>query len=128
MDEAPHTEGGPWSTLTRIFKTLRDVAENRVELFLVEWQEERLRLVELLLLLVAGTVCALMALFMVTLVIVAIFWNTHPVLVLTLIILAYAGMAAVAFGMLNSRLRRWRPFDATLEQIKKDRKCFKEKS
>ena len=52
----------------------------------------------------------------------------HPVLVLTLIILVYAGMAVVAFGMLNSRLRRWRAFDATLEQIKKDQACFKEKS
>jgi len=69
-----------------------------------------------------------MALFMATLALVAIFWNTHPVLVLTLIILVYAGMAVVAFGMLNSRLRRWRAFDATLEQIKKDQACFKEKS
>jgi uncharacterized membrane protein YqjE len=128
MDEAPHTESGLLPTLRRISKTLLDVAENRVELFLVEWREERLRLMELLLLLLAGTVCALMALFTVTLAIVAVFWNTHPVLVLTLMILAYAGMAAAAFGMLSSRLRRWRAFDATLEQIKKDQACFKEKS
>jgi len=116
------------STLTRMLKTLRDVVENRVELFLVEWREERLRLLELLLLLLAGTVCALMALLMVTLAIVVFFWDTHRLLVVALIILAYAGAAAAAFGMLRSRLRRWRAFAATLEQIKKDQACFKEKS
>ena len=128
MDQPPHAEGGLLSTLTRMLKTLRDVVENRVELFLVEWREERLRLLELLLLLLAGTVCALMALLMVTLAIVVFFWDTHRLLVLTLIILAYAGATAVAFGMLRSRLRRWRAFAATLEQIKKDQACFKEKS
>jgi uncharacterized membrane protein YqjE len=128
MDNTPHAEGGLLSTLTRMLKTLRDVVENRVELFLVEWQEERLRLMELLLLLLAGTVCALMALLMITLAVVAFFWDTHRLLVLTLIILAYAGAAAAAFGILRSRLRRWRAFAATLEQIKKDQACFKEKS
>lgn len=116
------------STLTRMLKTLRNVVDNRVELFLVEWREERLRLMELLLLLLTGTICALMALLMITLAVVVFFWDTHRLLVLTLIIVAYAGSAAVAFGMVRSRLRRWRAFAATLEQIKKDQACFKEKS
>jgi uncharacterized membrane protein YqjE len=116
------------STLSRMLKTLRDVVNNRVELFLVEWREERLRLMELLLLLLAGTVCALMALLMITFAIVAAFWDTHRVLVLALLTLFYAVVAAVAFGMLRSRMRRWRAFAATLEQIKKDQACFKEKS
>ncbi len=128
MGNTPQAEGGILATLTRMLKTLRDVVENRVELFLVEWREERLRLMELLLLLLAGTVCALMALLMITLAVVAFFWDTHRLLVLTLIILAYAGAAAAAFGTLRSRLRRWRAFAATLEQIRKDQACFKEKS
>lgn len=111
-----------------MLRTLRDVANDRVELFLVEWREERLRLVELLLLLLAGTICASMALLMITFAIVAAFWNTHPVLVLGLITLFYAIMAAVAFGMLRARLRRWQAFAGTLDQIKKDQECFKEKS
>jgi uncharacterized membrane protein YqjE len=128
MDQPPHAEGGLMPTLSRMFKTLRDAANNRVELFLVEWQEERLRLLEALVLLLVGTVCALMALLMITLAVVAFFWNTHPVLVLTLLTLFYAVMAAVAFGMLCSRLRRWQAFAATLDQIKKDQACFREKS
>lgn len=128
MDNTPHDEGGILATLTRLLKTLRDVAENRIELFLVEWREERLRLLDALLLLLVGTVCSLMALFMVTLAIVVMFWDTHRTLVLTLIILAYTGGAAAAFGALRSRMRRWRAFAATLEQIKKDQTCFKEKN
>jgi uncharacterized membrane protein YqjE len=107
--------------------TLRDVVENRVELFLVEWQEERLQMLDALLLALVGMVCALMALLMATFVVMVIFWDTHRLLVLVLLFLAYAGVAAVAFGMLYSRLKRWRAFAATLEQFKKDRACFKEK-
>jgi uncharacterized membrane protein YqjE len=128
MDNTPQAGGGLVPTLRRIFTTLRDVAENRVELFLVEWREERLRLLEVLLLLMVGTVCVLMALLLVTFVIVAIFWDTHRVLVLTLIILVYAGGAVLTLGMLRSRMRKRQAFTATLEQIKKDGKCFKEKS
>jgi len=117
-----------WSTISRMFKTLGEMVGNRVELFLVEWQEERLRLLDALVLLLAGTVCALMAIIIATFTVVVIFWDTHRILVLTLLILAYAGAAATAFGIVHSRWRRWRAFSATLEQIKKDQSCFKEKS
>ena len=128
MDNMPHAEGGILATITRMLKTLRDVVENRVELFVVEWREERLQLLEALLLLMIGTVCALMALLAITFAIVVIFWDTHRTLVLALIILAYVGGAGAAFGLLRSRMRRWQAFAATLEQIKKDQACFKERS
>lgn len=117
-----------WSTISRLFKTSVEMVGNRVELFLVELQEERLRLLDALLLLMAGIVCALMALIMVTFAIVVIFWDSYRLLVLTLFILIYTGAAVSAFGLLRSRQRRWRAFAATLEQIKKDQSCFKEKS
>lgn len=117
-----------WSTLSRMFKTLGEMVGNRAELLLVELQEERLRLLDALLLLMAGSVCALMALIMATLTVVVIFWDTHRMLVLTLFILLYLCAAGTAFGLLHSRLRRWRAFAATLDQIKKDRSCFKEKN
>jgi len=127
-EEPPPSTGGMFSTLTRMLRTLGDVAENRVELFVVEWREERLRLLDALLLLLAGTVCALMTLVTVTLAIVVVFWNTHRMLVLGLVILAYASAAAWLLWTLRSRLCRWQAFTETLEQIKKDRACFKTKS
>jgi len=128
MDKAPQDEGGILATLRRMLRTLRDVAGNRAELFLVEWREERLRLLDALLVLLVGTICALMALLAITFVVVVIFWDTHRILVLALIILAYTGGAATAFGLLRSRMRRWRAFAATLEQLRKDQACFKEKN
>ena len=55
MDDTPPTEGGVFPTFTRLFKTVRDVAENRMELFLLELREERARLFVALLL--AAVLC-----------------------------------------------------------------------
>lgn len=124
MDDTPHAGGGILATLTRMLKTLRDLVENRVELFVVEWKEERLRLFGTLLLAAVGVVCALMALVMVTLTLVVVFWDTHRVLVVVLLTAVYAVTSVTAFAAVRSRLRKWQPFSATLDQIKKDRECF----
>ena len=125
MGDTPPTEGGIFVTVTQFFRTLRDVAENRLELFLVELQEERARLFDALLLAVIGIVCAGMTLVMLTLLVVVAFWETHRLLVIALVMVVYAGVAVTAFISLRARLQRWRAFSATLEQIKKDRSCFK---
>ena len=116
------------STLTRMFNTLRDAAGNRIELFLAEWREERLRLLDILVLLLIGAVCVLMALILLTFAIIVIFWDTHPMLALGALIGFYAIMAIVAFGMLRLQIQRLGVFTATWEQIKKDLACFKEKN
>lgn len=103
---------------------MRDVAENRVELFLIECKEERARLFGAILLAAAGTAFAFMALLLLTFLVVAVFWETHRLLTLVLLAVAYAVAALAVFFMLRSRLQRWCAFSATLEQIKKDRSCF----
>jgi len=113
------------STFARLFKTLRDVAENRLELFLIELKEERIRLFDALFLLAIGIVCGMMTLLLVTATVVIVFWDTHRLLVLVLLAAAYGAAATVAFIKLRSRLQRWQDFSATLEQFKKDRTCFK---
>lgn len=125
MDETPSAEGGLLSSVTRMFQTLRDLAATRVELFLTELKEERIRLFDALLLAAIGIVCALMTLVMVTLTIVIFFWDTNRLLVLTLVTAVYAVAAVVAFVKLRSRMRRWQSFSATREEFKKDSPCFK---
>jgi len=124
MDEMPQPDGGLLATVTRMLKTLSDVVENRIELFFVEWQEERLRVIDALLLALIFAVCALITLLMITFAIVVFFWETHRMLVLALLTLAYAGAAVAALLALRSKFRRWKSFIATLEQIKKDKACF----
>jgi uncharacterized membrane protein YqjE len=125
MGDAPPTEGGIFSTVTRLFQTLHDLAQSRLELFLVELKEERLRLFDALFLFAIGIVFAVMTLVLVTLTVIVIFWDTHRMLVLTLLTMAYGVAAMVTIVKLRSRLQHWRAFSATLEQLKKDRACFK---
>jgi uncharacterized membrane protein YqjE len=126
MDEAPSGEGGMFSTVTRLLQRLRDTAELRLELFLLELKEERVRLVDALLLTGIAIVFALMTLVMLTLTVVVIFWDSHRLLVLTVITVLYAVAAAVAIMKLRSRLQRWESFSATMEEFKKDSACFKQ--
>jgi len=128
MSETPQTEDGLLAPVTRLLKTLVNLLENRLELFLIEIQEERVRLVDVLLLAAMGGLAALMTLILITLTVVVIFWENHRVLVLVLFTLAYAAAAAAAFWALRSRLNRWRAFTATLEQIKKDREWFEKQN
>jgi uncharacterized membrane protein YqjE len=125
MDGTPPTEDGLLATVTQMFQRLRDLAATRFELFLVEMKEQRARMFESLLLAVAGLVCALMALILITLTVLVVFWDTHRLLVLAVLTAAYAVAAAVAFIKLRSRLQRWQAYSATLEEFKKDCACFK---
>jgi len=128
MSEAPQAEGGLLATAQRTIRMLRSLVENRVELFLLELKEERLRLFDALLLFAAGVIFAGVALVLLTLTVVVVFWDGPRVLVLGLLTLLYALGAGVAFWSLKRRLQRWEAFSATFEQLKKDRACFETKN
>jgi uncharacterized membrane protein YqjE len=124
MSDTPQAEGGLLATARRMLRTLWELAESRLELFLLELKEERIQLFGAVLLVAAGMVCAGMTLMVLTLTLVVVFWDDHRVLVLVLLTLAYAAGAAGAFWSLRRRLQRWHAFAATLDQLKKDRACF----
>ena len=128
MDDPQHEPGGLLATGKRIFRSVGDLVHNRLELFLVELKEERIRLFDALLLVVICVLCTLMALALLTFTIVVIFWDEHRVLVLVLLTLVYGAGAGASFWSLRHRLRQWQSFSATLEQIKKDRACWEKQS
>lgn len=109
-------------------QTLRHLFEDRIELFLLELKEERLRIFDALLLAAVCGLCALMALVLITFTIIVVFWEEHRLLVLSLLTLVYAAGAVGAFLSLRRRLRQWQSFSATLDQLKKDRECFETKN
>ncbi|HEX5219922.1 MAG TPA: phage holin family protein [Verrucomicrobiae bacterium] len=125
MDESSEEAGGLLSAGKRALRSAFDLARARFELFLVELQEERIRLFDALLLLLLGVGCALMTLVLLTFALVIIFWD-HRVLVLILLTLAYALAAGGALWTLWRRLRDWKAFAATLDEFKKDRACLDE--
>jgi uncharacterized membrane protein YqjE len=124
MDDPQHEAGGLLASGKRILRSVCDLAQSRVELFLIEVKEERIRLFDALFLVAACLVCALMTLALLTLTLVVIFWEEHRVGVLVLLTLGYAAGAGASFWTLRNRLRDWQSFAATLEQIKRDRACL----
>jgi len=111
-----------------MLQTASQLLESRAELFLLELKEERVRLVAALLLALTVGICALMSLLLVTFTVVVVFWDSYRIPVLMALTVAYLAGAVGAFVSLRRRLRRWRAFAASLEQIKKDRACLEAKN
>jgi uncharacterized membrane protein YqjE len=128
MSEDDEGHPGLLDALKRFTRTAAALAQNRLELFLVEWQEERARLFGMLLLAAAGVVCGLMALIVLTFTLVVVFWDQHAIAVLACLGVAYAAGAALAFLELNSRLGRSDAFSGTLAEFKKDRAWLDEQT
>jgi uncharacterized membrane protein YqjE len=123
MDDNQLEADGLLATGKRILRSVGDLVQSRLELFLLELKEERIRLLDALLLVAACGVCALMTLALLTFTLVVIFWE-YRVLVLVGLTLAYGAGAVASFWTLRNRLRAWQSFAATLDQIKKDRACL----
>ncbi len=123
MDDPQHEPDGLLATGKRILRSVGDLVQSRLELLLLELKEERIRLLDALLLVAACGVCALMTLASLTFTLVVIFWE-HRGLVLAGLTLAYGAGAVASFWTLRNRLRAWQSFAATLDQIKKDRACL----
>ena len=123
MPEFEERPPGLFRALRKLATTLAAVLRNRVELFSVELQEERQRLVELLVL--AGGVLVLGTLAVVVFSAVLIFLFAEPYRIYAALGVGVLYLAAA--GVLAVRLRRrFRdgPFEETLNQIKKDCECL----
>ncbi|MBU6400800.1 MAG: phage holin family protein [Verrucomicrobia bacterium] len=125
MAEIAETAAGLLAAAKALLKTLLATGRNRLELLLVEAQEERGRLFEALLLALAVAVLSLMTLLVVTFTVVAVFWETHRVGVLAGFGVVYAAAAGVLFWKLRRRLRNWTAFAASLAELDKDKTCWK---
>jgi uncharacterized membrane protein YqjE len=125
MDPTSESPGGLLASGRRLLRTALALVENRFQLFTVELQEEKIRLIDVLLRVAAVLVLGFMTLISATALVVVLFWETAPVTVLVVVTLAYAA-AAVGIGLsIKSRLRREPlPFAGTLAEFKKDRECL----
>ena len=98
---------------------------HRAELVSIELAEARNEAVVSLLLLVGAAALLLLFLFCGTLLIAAAVWETSyrlPVLGgLTVLYLAVGGTCA---WLARQRLKAWRPFEATADQLRKDGDCL----
>lgn len=124
MTEASESKPGVWASLKRILDTLVATAQNRVELFAVELQEEKCRLVEAILFAAAVAAFGMMTLSLMTFTIVILFWENGRLPALAGLCVLYLIGTALAWRALQSRLKSRSAFADTLGELKKDRSCL----
>ncbi len=128
MGEAGESGEGVFASLGRLLKTLLAIAHNRLELLLVELQEERWQLFHALLLAGVVLILALIILMIPTIAITMICVEAGRFDLLGALVLLYLVATVLSVWRLRVRLRNWAPFSATLAELKKDKACLDEKN
>lgn len=124
MSEASETKPGVWASLRRGLDALLATAQNRIELFVVELQEEKCRLVEVIVCTAAVVALGLMSLSLVTLTVVVLCWENGLLAALASLSVLYLIGTVLAWRALQSRLKARSAFADTLDELKKDRSCL----
>jgi uncharacterized membrane protein YqjE len=105
-------------------RRLLTIGENRLELLMVEVQEERERLLRAILLALGVAVFGLLAGMALTGLIVVSLWGLSPVAILAILTGIYAAGSLYLYRGLAALLRDWKTLSATLDQLQKDTACL----
>jgi len=126
MDQATPNEGGLVDSSEHLARRLLTIGENRVELLIVELQEERERCLRALALSLGAAAFGFFAILALNVAVVVLLWKFSQVGVLLILAALYAAGAVVLSRQLKRLWRNWSTLPATLEEIRKDRKCLEE--
>jgi uncharacterized membrane protein YqjE len=100
------------------------ICENRVELLMVEIQEERARVLLAIWLALGAVAFGLLAGVALTAAVAVAFWHSSPMAAL-LILAAFYAVAGAFFCARLARLQSdWQTLSGTLDQLRKDRECL----
>jgi uncharacterized membrane protein YqjE len=126
MDNRHPASPGFIDSLAGLGDNLLGTLQERIELISVELQEEKYRLVQLIIWISATVFAATMTLTFLTLTVVYLFWDTARLAVLG----GFTGLYGVALVLVVIALRRVfthqpKPFEATIESITEDRACIR---
>jgi uncharacterized membrane protein YqjE len=105
----------------RIAQEALVIFENRMELLVLEIQEERERIMRAFWLSLAAAVFGLLAGVALSIAIAVVCWQWSPVAVLLILAALYAGIAGFLARQLAQLRRDWQSLPATLEELRKDR-------
>jgi uncharacterized membrane protein YqjE len=103
--------------------------QERLELFSVELQEEKFRLIQTFIWISAAVFTAMMALMFASLTFVYVFWESARLAVLISLTVVYSGaLVAIVVAFRRYVARQPKPFAATLQEIAEDRECIRSKN
>jgi len=124
MEPAGTSGGRIKETSRRLGLRLLTIGENRLELLLVEMQQEREHLLHAFLLALGLTAFGLLAGMTLTAAVVVLFWASSPVTVLLVLTGLHAAAGGYLYRRLTLMLRNWQMLSASLDQLRKDRACL----
>jgi uncharacterized membrane protein YqjE len=124
MEQSTVNLGQLAATSKHFARRLLTIGENRLELLMVEVQQERVRLLRAILLALGVAAFGLLAGVALTGTIVLLFWKLSPVAVLLALTSLYGAAAVFLHRRLTVLLREWQNLPATLDQLRKDRACL----
>ncbi|MBI3285908.1 MAG: phage holin family protein [Burkholderiales bacterium] len=108
-------------SLAQLAATLTGILHTRLELISVELEEELTRFSSMLLWSLTALFCAGIAVMLAILLLVALFWDSHRLAIVSALLLLFSG-AAIALGVWLRRRLRNKPglLSYTLAELKKD--------
>src|SRR5689334_20796000 len=115
---------GLFTSAKRLVDLTLATAQNRVELFAIELQEEKCRLVQALLLAAAAIALGVTALTLVTITVVVLFWEKARVPALCVLSGLFVVATCLVVRALNRLVASAPGFRSTLAELEKDRACF----
>src|ERR1041384_103926 len=123
MAESESTSEGPFSSFRKMGGIIAAILQNRADLLAVELQEEKYRLVEVLILVGIALALGMMALFVFTGVIIFAVPDAYRIWVACGLGVLYLLGIVVLWSRIQKLLRN-QPFPETITQIKKDWECL----
>jgi uncharacterized membrane protein YqjE len=127
MDEHEKAPAGFMENLRRLGAGFLAVFHNRLELLSVELQQERIRIIEALLLVAIIVALGFFTLALLTAALIVLTWDQFGVI--GLFVLSGAGLIGtlLVFWRLWIRLKDWAFLPGTLAELKKDFECLDDK-
>jgi uncharacterized membrane protein YqjE len=125
----PPVSTGFVDSLRTFGRNLVATVHDRVELFSVELQEEKFRLIQMLIWAGLGVFSAVMTATCLTAVLIYLFWESARLTVLITFALLYGGVTvAIFFRIRRIWARQPRPLEATLQELAADQECLRPKN
>jgi uncharacterized membrane protein YqjE len=121
MDSPLSQFGQLVDTTKRLVSHVVAITENRLELLMVEVQEERERFLRVILLALGAAVFGLLAGVALTVAIVIFFWESSPITALLVLTVFYFGCAGWLYAAFTKLQRNWQTLPGTTDQLRKDR-------
>lgn len=108
-----------------LIESVLELVRNRVQLVSVEIQEEKFRLIQVMIWLASAVFAGTMAVVLASVTLVYFFWETARLAVLTGLTAFYAlGLITILLGFRRYLARQPKPFAATIGEFEKDRACI----